>query len=102
MTSLIKNSLIDLIFAFVKKFRFEIQYISEETCRSIVFSLYFQQIFSEFKSSSQLSNHKRKKEKSNILHVILVVKVLLVDLAQHKIKRNEFDHLIQTLNKYVC
>lgn len=45
---------------------------------------------------------KERKKKSNILHVILLVKVLLVDLAQHKIKRNEFDHLIQTLNKYVC
>lgn len=100
MTSLIKNSLIHLIFAFVKKFRFEIRYISEETCRSIVFSLYFQQRFLEFKSSSQLSNHKRK-EKTNILHVILLVKVLLVGLAQHKIKRNEFDHLIQILKKYV-
>lgn len=100
MISLIKNSLIHLIFAFVKRFRFEIQYISEETCRLIVFSLYFQQRFLEFKSSSQLSNHKRKK-KSNILHVILVVKVLLVGLAQYKINRNEFDYLIQTLNKYV-
>ena len=43
----------------------------------------------------------KERKKSNILHVILVVKVLLVDLAQHQIKRNEFDHLIQILNKYV-